>query len=135
MEKMLINYSAIWSKAVDDQEEILKPPQGTPRVNDSRICRLAFGTYKLHCFCERLAADYASPWMQLNALDAGHLYLLNKHHWVPDFVKKLNLDDLLLLLHEELVGMRLTAQEWLPVDQWTSDMECHSNLAESAPNP
>lgn len=130
-----INYSLMWAEAVDDQDESIRKSARTPESWDSRVSRQAFGIYKLHCFCHRLAAKYQSPWLQLEPVEAGRLYLLNKHHWDPSLVKQLNLIDLLLLLHEELVNMKLTYEEWEPVHNWSMHHGCYAELAESAPTP
>ncbi len=37
-------------------------------------------------------------------LDAVHLYLCQKHNWLPSVVKSLSLDDMLFLLEEEMNG-------------------------------
>lgn len=126
-----INYQTLWFKAVDDQEEAVKKLARTQESDDSRRARLAFGIYKLQCFCERLAAKYQAPWIELQAVEAGRLYVLNKHHWNPSLVRELNLLDLLVLLHEELAEMKLTTEEFEPVHNWAMHMHCYAELAAS----
>lgn len=128
-----INYERIWAKAVDDQDEVVRKLPRSQEPYDAYTCRLAFGPYKLQCFCYRLTARLATPWLELTPLEAGRLYLINKHHWHPRDVKELNLADLLQLLHEELADMKLTEEEWLPVHGWTQHMGCYSALVQSAP--
>lgn len=135
MKNKEINYQLMLGKAIDDQDEVVRGLPRTWESYDSRVVRLAFGTYKLQCFCERLIVRYESPWMEFGPLEAGRLYLLNKHHWSPQDVQELGLPDLLLLLHEELIEMKLNQEEWKPVQEWASHMSCYPALAKSAPNP
>lgn len=131
MKKKEINYQLMWSKAVDDQDEAVRKLPRALESYDSRIARMAFGIYKLQCFCERLSEKYATPWLELQAVEAGRLYLLNKHHWDPALVKSLKLVDLLQLLHEELAEMKLTTEEFEPVHNWAMHMHCYAELAAS----
>lgn len=135
MKSKEINYGLMWAKAVDDQDEVVRKLPRSKEPYDSHASRLAFGAYKLQCFCHRIAAKLATPWLELSPLEAGRLHLINKHHWHPRDVQDLNLVDLLLLLHEELAEMKLTEVEWAPVHSWTSHMECYASLAESSPQP
>lgn len=129
-----INYEILWHKCVDDQDEAIRKLPRTIESHDSKLSRAAFGIYKLQCFCERLVAKYASPWLELKPVEAGRLYLLNKHHWHPSQVKDLNLVDLLLLLHEELIEMKLTKEEFEPVHNWAMHQDCYGELAASSSN-
>lgn len=128
-----ISYGSMWAQAVDDQEAAAKSKADSHEDWESRACRLGFGIYKAKCFCERLARKNFTPWFQPTDVEAGRLYLINKHHWAPELVKGLNIVSLMTLLHEELAEMRLTAEEWEPVDNWTSGMQCYELLADSAP--
>ncbi|WP_439895398.1 hypothetical protein ACTACV_12670 [Pseudomonas syringae] len=128
-----IDYLRIWAKAVDDQEEALRNAPRTWESSDARLARIAFGAYKLQCYCLRLVTKYESPWLELSALEAGRLYLLNKHHWTPEVLREQTLNDLLALLHEELVQMKMSQKEWEPVQNWTSHMSCYAELVKSAP--
>ncbi|WP_323151429.1 hypothetical protein [Pseudomonas glycinae] len=130
-----INYEGMWYRAVDDQEEAIKKLPRSLESYDSKRARLAFGIYKLQCFCERLVAKYASPWLELSLVEAGRLFVINKHHWHPSQVNELNLVDLLLLLHEELVEMKLTKEEFEPVHNWAMHLDCYVDLEASASNP
>lgn len=128
-----VNYGSLWAKAVNDQEDAVRKITGTKEPWESRACRMGFGIYKVRCFCERLARKYFSPWYQPTDVEAGRLYLINKHHWTPEMVKGVDILRLMMLLHVELAEMRLTPEEWAPVHDWTSHMDCHECLAESAP--
>lgn len=127
-----INYQLLWGKCVDDQDEAVRSQPRSLESYDSKLARAAFGIYKLQCFCERLADKYSSPWLTLQPVEAGRLYAINKHHWHPSQVKDLNLVDLLFLLHEELVEMKLTKDEFDPVHNWTMHMHCYAELQKSA---
>lgn len=130
-----VNYGMIWAKAVDDQESVARKNANSAESWESQACRLGFGIYKATCFCERLAREFFSPWYQPTAVEAGRLYLLNKHHWAPAEVQNLQMVGLMAFLHEELIQMRLTKEEWEPVHNWTSHLGCYQLLAESAPLP
>ena len=127
-----INYELLWHKCVDDQDDAVRKQPRTIESYDSKLARAAFGMYKLQCFCERLAAKYASPWLVFQPVEAGRIYLLNKHHWHPSQVQDLNVVDLLLLLHQELLEMKLTSEEFAPVQRWAVHMDCYADLQESA---
>ncbi|PHX42895.1 hypothetical protein AO284_19220, partial [Pseudomonas sp. NZIPFR-PS2] len=127
-----INYELLWHKCVDDQDEAVRKLPRSIESHDSKLARAAFGIYKLQCFCERLVDRYAAPWFEFKPVEAGRLYLLNKHHWHPSQVENLNLVDLLFLLHEELIEMQMTAEEFEPVNNWSVHMDCYADLQESA---
>lgn len=58
--------------------------------------------FLLELFGEHLAEQ--KGWKMIGGMDAIHLYLVNKHHWLPCDVKSMNAKDLELALHEEMQG-------------------------------
>lgn len=128
-EKM--NYQREWYDLRDANQERLRK-QSISHPTDADVARNALGMYKLKCFCERLRRQYAAPWLGLTQVDAARLYLINKHHWHPEQVKGFDLGSLLLVLHEELVQLRLTDEEFAPVRDWTSHLQCRDEIQASA---
>jgi hypothetical protein len=45
----------------------------------------------------------------LDGRDAVHLYLINKHHWLPRDVRSMSDADMVLVLTEEMQGWQLPA--------------------------
>ncbi|MBI6917687.1 hypothetical protein JET68_02620 [Pseudomonas monteilii] len=125
-------YAAMWAEAVKAQEEAARAALQTQESWESKACRLGLGAYKLHCFCERLVRQYNTPWLKPSRLEAGRLYLINKHHWHPKQLEGLKIEDLQLLIHEELANMKLTDNEWEPVHNWALELDCHEQLRLSA---
>ncbi|EPF68288.1 ECs1072 family phage-associated protein [Pseudomonas syringae] len=130
-----ISYRVIWANCVDAQDNAVRAQQRTDESYDSRASRLAFGPYKLECFLERLKARYSSPWLKLDAVEAAKLYLINKHHWIPSLVSSVQRADLLFILHEELVELSLSEEEFSPVMSWANMQRCYPELLKSANIP
>ena len=103
-----IDYETEWR---DRLEAVINKalPEGS-RVTD-RDCRegvyKAYPGYLLFCFCEKYRQKHATHWQAFEGFIPAQLYLIEKHHWLPDQAFALNEEQLLLLLHQELVEMRL----------------------------
>ncbi|KQP40000.1 hypothetical protein ASF44_07990 [Pseudorhodoferax sp. Leaf274] len=61
--------------------------------------------YLLEVFGFELAKR--AGWQDIDGMDAVHLHLINKHHWLPRDVRSMTEDDLRLALHEEMQGWTL----------------------------
>lgn len=132
MKRKELNYSSAWAKALDDNDAHVRKTTSYDESSDSRLMRIAFGPYKLECFLERLCAKYETPWLNLSSLEAGRLYLLNKHHWSPEILSQIQKTDLLAFLHEELTELSLTKEEFEPVHNWGMHQSCYPALLASA---
>lgn len=58
--------------------------------------------YMLEVFGYTLAEQQG--YKDIDGMDAIHLYLVNKHHWLPRDVRSMTPDDLRLALHQEMQG-------------------------------
>ncbi|MCV4285068.1 hypothetical protein [Pseudomonas capsici] len=67
----------------------------------------AFPGYLLFCFCENYRRKNATPWQSFEGFAPAHLRLIEKHHWLPEQVFALSEDQLLLLLHHDLIAVKL----------------------------
>lgn len=79
-------------------------------VQDSDYREAAYAIYPgylLFCFCEKYRAKHATVWQKLEGLLPAQLFLIEKHHWLPDQVATIEEDQLLFLLHRELSDLRL----------------------------
>ena len=124
-----INYAAAWSNAVDAQEQILRGVKDLGgESRDSRAARAALGPYKLTCFLHNLRCRYSVPWVDLSPMQAGQLYLINKHHWLPGAFHSTEATDMLYVLHEELADLQLTAEQFQPIRDWASHLACWADL-------
>jgi hypothetical protein len=132
MKRIEINYVSAWAKAVDDNDAAARDGRSYGESSDSRLMRLAFGSYKLECFLGRLRIRYETPWLKLSSLEAGRLYLLNKHHWTMEVLQQIRANDLLAILQEELADMAMTKEEFEPVQTWGTHLSCYQELLESA---
>lgn len=133
-----INHYSEWAAALDKHEAELK--DGTaPRwegVRNGQEIRMALGTYKLRCFADRIRQNKVAMWVRLDRLEALRLHLINKHHWTLADARQIeNEQDFLLLLHEELVQMKLTEVEARPVRQWTGHLGSRSEYEQHFENP
>ena len=64
--------------------------------------------YALCLFGNELAKR--EGYKDIDGMEAVHLYLINKHHWLPRDVRSMTGDDIRLALHQEM-------QDWtLPPD-------------------
>lgn len=101
-------YSDVWRERLD-QHVHERLPSGSP-VKDSDYRDAVYAVYPkylLFCFCEKYRAQHATAWQKLEGILPAHLYLIDKHHWLPGQVASLDEDELLLLLHQELAGLRI----------------------------
>lgn len=58
--------------------------------------------YLLEVFGDDLARR--EGYRDINGIEAIHLYLVNKHHWLPRDVRAMSYDDLQFALHTEMQG-------------------------------
>ncbi|QPG61177.1 hypothetical protein HFV04_016755 [Pseudomonas sp. BIGb0427] len=112
-----MNHRAYWFELVGRYEELMRSDQDLrwPGHNPHQAELQALGYYKLSCFAERIAKDPRAAWSHLTTTQALNLYLLNKHHWSPDQSANMTEDDYLFLLRDELMQMKLTAEESAPI--------------------
>ena len=112
-----MNHCARWFELVGQCEEQIKNSQDArwPGQHQLQAEYTALGYYKLSCFAERIAKDPRAAWSHLTTTQALNLYLLNKHHWNPSEPADLSEDDYLFLLRDELMHMKLTAEESAPI--------------------
>ena len=66
--------------------------------------------YLLFCFCESYRQEFATQWQAFEGFTPAQLYLIEKHHWLPEQALGLKESDLLLLLHRELLAIRAPQQ-------------------------
>ena len=86
--------------------------------------------YLLFCFCEQYRQQYATHWQALDGFIPAQLRLIEKHHWLPEQAFAITAEDeLLLLLHRDLLDLQLPRQVY---DQLQGDFErlgvCFSHL-------
>lgn len=108
-----INYAIEWQDRLDAIVH-KSLPEGS-RVTDQNFKEAAYKAYPgylLFCFCEKYRQKHATHWQAFDGLVPAQLHLIEKHHWLPDQAFALSEEQLLLLLHQELVGMRLPQQAY-----------------------
>lgn len=109
--KSRINYAEEWRERVDAVVHAALPDGAPIADKDYReAVYKAYPAYLLFCFCEKYRQQHATYWQPMPGLVPAQLRLIEKHHWLPDQAFALGEDRLLLLLHEELAGLRLPAQ-------------------------
>jgi len=124
-----IHYPAAWANAVDAQEREPKSKDFGNESKESVAARTALGPYKLMCFLHGLRCRYSTPWRVLSPMEAGQLYLINKHHWLPGAFHSTEPIDMLYMLHEELMDFRLTPEQFQPIRDWAPNLFCWDDLA------
>lgn len=113
-------YYRVWVKLCGDEDDRVRemhPNQWRGGESGEQAIR-ALGKYKLYCFGERLIKEHACPWVKMPPNAAIKLYLLNKHHWTREAVDFLKEEDMLYLLHTELVEMKLDEIESYAIHHW-----------------
>lgn len=101
-------YEDEWKRRIDQSVRDRIPVGAIVRDSDYREAAYAiYPGYLLFCFCEKYRAKHATVWQRLEGLLPAQLFLIEKHHWLPDQVATIQEDQLLLLLHRELAEMRL----------------------------
>lgn len=106
--KKEIDYESEWR---DRLEAVINKtlPEGTV-VTDRDFREAAYKAYPgylLFCFCEKYRQQYATHWQAFEGFIPAQLCLIEKHHWLPERALALKEDELLLLLHRELLDLRL----------------------------
>ncbi|SHM45901.1 hypothetical protein SAMN05216593_10111 [Pseudomonas asturiensis] len=125
-----IHYPSAWANAVDAQEQALRGASNAGgEGRESRAARLALGPYKLTCFLHNLRCKYSTPWLDLSPAQAGQLYLINKHHWLPGAFQNTEASDMLYILHEELMDLQLTSEQFQPIRESASHLPAWADLA------
>jgi hypothetical protein len=82
----------------------------------TRRLRIAEGelAYSLDVFGDALATR--EGYKTVDGLNAVHLYLMNKHHWLPRDVRSMSPEDMRFALAEEMRGWTLPAAARPPRD-------------------
>lgn len=134
-----IDHYREWSSALDFCEKYLKDNQEQRDARDPQRqeVRMALGLYKLRCFAIRLRNDPRSTWAMLTNGMALRLYLINKHHWTPAEAMAATGTELevLYLLHDELLDLKLNEQEAYPPKQWAHRFGRRSDLYQHFEQP
>lgn len=105
------NYESEWRDRLDDSVKKALP-EGS-RITDQDYKDAAYKVYPgylLFCFCEKYRQQFATHWQTFEGIVPAQLFLIEKHHWLPDQALALSEEQLLLLLHRELVDFRLPRQ-------------------------
>lgn len=106
--KERVNYGIEWQDRLDEIVRKAVPEGSVIGDQDYRAAVYkAFPAYLLFCFCEKYRQKHATHWQGFEGFIPAQLYLIEKHHWLPDQAFALSEEQLLLLLHQELVEMRL----------------------------
>lgn len=106
--KERVNYGIEWQDRLDEIVRKAVPEGSVIGDQDYRAAVYkAFPAYLLFCFCEKYRQKHATHWQGFEGFIPAQLYLIEKHHWLPDQAFALKEEQLLLLLHQELVEMRL----------------------------
>lgn len=103
-----VNYDLEWASRLD--EDAHASNAGGTRLTDSHFRESAYRTYPrflLFCFCEKYRQAHATKWQPLEGDLPAKLYLIDKHHWLPEQALALREDQILLLLQSELKELRL----------------------------
>ena len=79
------------------------------KVTFERIRAFHKGEGELNAMLDAFGEDLAKKmgYQHLNGIEAIHLYLIQKHHWLPSVVRSLSYEDLQFALHEEMQGWTL----------------------------
>ena len=103
-----VNYEVEWRDRLDDALHKALPEGATVSDRERRSAAYdAYPGYLLFCFCEKYRQKHTTHWQAFEGFIPAQLYLIEKHHWLPDQAFALKEEQLLLLLHQELVEMRL----------------------------
>jgi len=106
-----VNYTIEWMDRVGATIHKMLPEGVTVTDKAARdAVYKAFPGYLLFCFCEKYRQQYATHWQAFEGFIPAQLLLIEKHHWLPERAFALTEDDLLLLLHHELLDLRLPSQ-------------------------
>lgn len=129
------NYGSIWRRLAYARHNEVKAlaDKGVRNWNgsvDHQAARLALGDYKLECFAEGLRDKMSAPWFAPAEWDELRLYLLEKHHWSLNCVRRLkSREDFLFALHPELHSLRLTPEQSAPVREWVRNLSVRDEIA------
>ena len=106
-----VSYEKEWKDRIDTAMHKALPEGAS--VTDKAVREAAykvFPGYLLFCFCEKYRQQYATHWQAFEGFAPAQLHLIEKHHWLPDQAFALTEERLLLLLHRELLDLRLPSQ-------------------------
>lgn len=108
-----VSYESEWRARVDAATHKLVPVGAriTGEAERDAVYEALPG-YLLFCFCEKYRREFATQWQRLEGFVPAQLFLIEKHHWLPEQVFALKEDELLLLLHRELLELRLPQQAY-----------------------
>ncbi|GEM_PF-4616314 len=117
------NYAKEWSDRIN--KALSAEGQSRDRASQEARAKAllkALPGYLLFCFCEEQKQDRATRWEPLEGIRPAQLYVIQKHHWLPDQAFSLTHEQLQLVLHDELRELALPERAIEPVqadlDAW-----------------
>lgn len=130
-------YRSEWeslTKAEDQRrnDEVRNMTNLSANLSRDSIAASVLGVYKRKIFLHRRRQEYDAIWGSLSDQEAAELYLINKHHWLPDRVKGIgNLD---FVLRQELQELFLSDEEYAPIAEYLKDSR-RADLIQKASQP
>lgn len=130
-----VDYYQEWTSRLD--EDVHASNQEGEKLTDNHFRESAYRVYPrflLFCFCEKYRQAHATKWQPLEGDLPAKLYLIEKHHWLPEQVLYLQESELLLLLQSELKALHLPVFAHQAVQKEFQELRIH-DLPLNPPEP
>lgn len=117
-----LDYAAEWAKKFSEALQVHGYEIGanlSRQVQQEAVLKALPG-YLLLCFCEEQRGLRGTRWEPLDGVKPAQLFVIQKHHWLPDQAFSLTHEQLQLVLHDELRALALTSRAYRVVQ---SDIE------------
>lgn len=86
-----------------------------------KVIEAAFKEYLLLCYSESVRSERSTPWEPLIDRQGAELIAIERHHWLPEQVRSLSNDDLLLALNKEIQSFQLPSPALDGCSSWLNN--------------
>ncbi|GGC83869.1 hypothetical protein [Vreelandella lutescens] len=108
-ENQQMHYSAEFNRLIGEYKTKLESQNPGVSIDllAKKVVAAAFKEYLLLCYSETVRSDRVAPWESLTDRQGAELSAIEKHHWLPEQVRSMSNDDLLLALNSEIQSFQL----------------------------
>ena len=105
-----MHYAVEFNRLMGEYKTKLESQYSSLKTSDFAeiVIAAAFREYLLLCYSEKVRAERFAPWEPLTGRQGAELAAMEKHNWLPDQVRSMSNDDLLLALNSEIQSFQLS---------------------------
>ncbi|MCD1588974.1 hypothetical protein K7H09_23510 [Halomonas sp. IOP_14] len=118
-----MHYSAEFNRLIGEYKTKLESQNPGVSIDllAKKVVTAAFKEYLLLCYSEKVRSERFAPWEPLTDRQGAELAAIEKHHWLPEHVRAMSNDDLLLALNNEIQSFQLSGPALEACSGWLNN--------------